>query len=209
MRRRLTYANVAATMALVLAMGGGAYAAKRYLIDSTSQISPKVLKKLHGARGPRGETGPLGPVGPQGATGLEGRRGARGEQGLPGPSATSPLPSGSTENGDFEVASPNATEGSSLRDVLTLSIPLSSTIAETNVVFTTTTAPTEHCAGPGSAARGYLCIYSASATNLTGTSVFDPESGVEGSGRYGFGMIWKVGETGAASAYGTFSVTAP
>ena len=45
-RKRLTYANVAATLALVFSMTGGALAAKHYLINSTRQINPKVLKKL-------------------------------------------------------------------------------------------------------------------------------------------------------------------
>jgi hypothetical protein len=46
MRRRLSYANVVATMALVLSMSGGALAAKHYLLSSTRQISPKVLRSL-------------------------------------------------------------------------------------------------------------------------------------------------------------------
>ena len=33
--KRMTYANVALTLALVFAMTGGAYAAKKYLITST------------------------------------------------------------------------------------------------------------------------------------------------------------------------------
>jgi hypothetical protein len=45
-RIRFTYANVVATLALVLAMSGGALAASHYLITSTRQISPRVLKKL-------------------------------------------------------------------------------------------------------------------------------------------------------------------
>ena len=77
MRRRLTYANVAATLALVLAMSGGALAASHYLINSTKQINPKVLKKLHGARGARGAVGPNGAVGPQGVTGATGGSAAR------------------------------------------------------------------------------------------------------------------------------------
>ena len=44
MRGRLSYANVAMTLALVFAMSGGAYAASKYVITSTKQISPKVLK---------------------------------------------------------------------------------------------------------------------------------------------------------------------
>jgi hypothetical protein len=46
MRRRLSYANVVATLALVFAMSGGALAANHYLINSTKQINPKVLKAL-------------------------------------------------------------------------------------------------------------------------------------------------------------------
>lgn len=46
MRRHISYANVAATLALVLSMSGGALAASHYLINSTKQINPKVLKTL-------------------------------------------------------------------------------------------------------------------------------------------------------------------
>jgi hypothetical protein len=46
MRRHVTYANVTATLALVFAMSGGALAAKHYLVNSTKQISPKVLGAL-------------------------------------------------------------------------------------------------------------------------------------------------------------------
>jgi hypothetical protein len=46
MHKHLTYANVTATLALVLAMSGGALAAKHYLVNSTKQIDPKVLKSL-------------------------------------------------------------------------------------------------------------------------------------------------------------------
>ena len=79
MRRHLTYANVAATLALVFAMSGGALAAKHYLVNSTSQINPKVLKKL------RGRTGKTGAAGKQGATGAAGAAGASGAEGRQGP----------------------------------------------------------------------------------------------------------------------------
>src|SRR6476659_8159306 len=83
MRRRITYANVAATLALVFAMSGGALAAKHYLISSTSQISPKVLKELKKA-GARGATGPAGTQGAAGANGVNGAAGAKGETGPEG-----------------------------------------------------------------------------------------------------------------------------
>jgi hypothetical protein len=42
LKRRLTYANVAMTVAVVFAMSGGAFAAGKYVITSIKQISPKV-----------------------------------------------------------------------------------------------------------------------------------------------------------------------
>lgn len=63
LRKHLSYANVAASLALVFSMSGAAVAANHYLINSTRQINPKVLAKLKGRQGPRG------PAGARGATG--------------------------------------------------------------------------------------------------------------------------------------------
>lgn len=78
MRRHLTYANVAATLALVFAMTGGALAAKHYMVESTSQINPKVLKKLRGHNGKKGATGKTGLTGAAGAPGAPGATGPAG-----------------------------------------------------------------------------------------------------------------------------------
>jgi hypothetical protein len=91
-RKRFTYANVAMTLALVLAMSGGAYAASKVLITSTKQISPKVLKSLVGKTGPTGAPGaqgPAGPAGPQGPAGAKGENGAAGANGTNGSNGTS------------------------------------------------------------------------------------------------------------------------
>ena len=79
-RKRLTYANVAMTLALVFAMSGGAYAASKYIITSTKQIKPSVLKSL------KGKAGAAGAAGAQGAQGLKGEPGASvtGKEGGPG-----------------------------------------------------------------------------------------------------------------------------
>ncbi len=82
--KRFTYANVVATLALVFAMSGGAIAANHYLITSTKQISPKVIKKLKGKRGPAGKQGPAGPAGPQGKEGPVGKEGLAGKDGKDG-----------------------------------------------------------------------------------------------------------------------------
>ena len=89
-RSHMSYANVVATLALFLAMSGGAaYAASHYLITKTSQIKPSVLSQLKGKAGPAGSNGangaagPQGPGGPQGPAG-SGSPGAKGETGAEG-----------------------------------------------------------------------------------------------------------------------------
>ncbi|HWX44584.1 MAG TPA: hypothetical protein VNY52_04595 [Solirubrobacteraceae bacterium] len=110
---------MAVTLALVFAMSGGAYAASRYVITSTKQISPKALKALKGsagasgAQGPAGPAGPAGAQGPQGAAGPTGAAGAKGETGPPGKNGENgkngttgfaeTLPSGETETGAWAV----------------------------------------------------------------------------------------------------------
>jgi Collagen triple helix repeat (20 copies) len=81
MRTHLRYANIVSTLALIFAMSGTAVAAKHYLLSSTKQISPSVLKKL---KGKKGSQGPTGPAGPTGRTGTKGERGLRGEVGPSG-----------------------------------------------------------------------------------------------------------------------------
>jgi hypothetical protein len=112
-RPRLTYANVLASLALFIALGGSSYAALQIPKASvgTKQLkrnavtSPKVkpgsllvsdfrasqrsqLRGPAGPEGPRGATGPEGLHGPRGATGPEGPEGPRGATGPAGPPAS-------------------------------------------------------------------------------------------------------------------------
>jgi Collagen triple helix repeat (20 copies) len=99
LRRHLTYANVAATLALFLALGGAAYAATQLPKNSVgtkqlrngavtaAKINKKTRKQLQGSRGP---AGPQGKTGKQGAKGATGAKGAQGPQGKTGESGTGP-----------------------------------------------------------------------------------------------------------------------
>ena len=77
-----------ATLALVFAITGGAYAAKKYLITSTKQISPKVLKSLQGKAGTAGAPGAVGGAGSRRGAKARGtgplNAGANGNNGGPG-----------------------------------------------------------------------------------------------------------------------------
>jgi hypothetical protein len=85
MRKHLTYTNIMVTVAVVFAMTGGAYAASKYVINTTKQINPKVLAALKGKAGANGAQGPAGPVGAQGPAGAAGAKGDIGTAGAAGP----------------------------------------------------------------------------------------------------------------------------
>ena len=155
--KRVTYANVTATLALVFAMTGGAYAASKYLITSSKQISPKVLKQLASKAGPKGATGaaglagPAGPggaAGPKGESGAPGQEGKEGKPGVPGEPGTegkegSPwivggvLPAGKTETGVWGLAAlPGAFQGGFIElasTSISFTIPLKAPLAEANM----------------------------------------------------------------------------
>jgi hypothetical protein len=95
-------------VALALALAGGAWAGKRYIITSSHQVKPgsltgsnvrngslstadlspsarQDLKGAQGPAGPRGPKGDTGATGPQGPKGETGPQGATGQQGPTGP----------------------------------------------------------------------------------------------------------------------------
>lgn len=98
---RPTYANVVATVALFVALGGTTYAATQLPRNSVGSAQ---LKKnaVTGAKvkdgslqaadfvpggvpaGPKGDAGPVGPTGPAGVTGPQGKQGPEGPPGPPG-----------------------------------------------------------------------------------------------------------------------------
>ena len=113
-RPHLTYANVLASLALFIALGGASYAALQVPKASvgTKQLkrnavtSPKVKpgslllsdfrasqrSRLRGPAGPRGLEGPRGATGPEGLQGPPGATGATGATGAPGTPGTPGTP---------------------------------------------------------------------------------------------------------------------
>jgi hypothetical protein len=143
-RKRVTPATVIATLALVMAMTGGAYAAGRYVITSPKQIKPSVLASLkgktgtpgpggptgpagagtagpQGPAGPTGATGPAGETGPAGAPGKDGAPGKAGKEGSPW-TAGGTLPSGKTETGVWTLSDVAASKGE--RTQISFPIPI-------------------------------------------------------------------------------------
>jgi hypothetical protein len=81
MRGKFGIPGAISVVALIFAMGGAAYAAKNYVITSTGQIKPNVLKSLQGKAGIAGTTGAPGPAGALGPAGANGRDGTNGTNG--------------------------------------------------------------------------------------------------------------------------------
>lgn len=108
-RSRLTYANVMATIAVFLALGGGAYAAlrlpknsvgsaqiKKNAVNSSKVGDGTLLARDFRARqlpaGAQGKQGPQGTQGPQGPQGVQGPKGVTGV--LTRVTQTAPVPTG-------------------------------------------------------------------------------------------------------------------
>lgn len=205
MRRHLSYANVVATMALVLAISGSALAANHYLLSSTRQISPALLKKLKGTSGKPGPSGPAGPVGPKGG------EGPKGVEGLEGRAAPTVLASGKTEVGDYGAW--GRVEWY-LGANITFPTPLASGLDENHVHFVAKNASgAPECPGSAvapSAAPGNLCVYEAFNKEAAWEGIFRGSDLGDGTDAYGFDLYFHAeGSTGGGLDYGTWAVTAP
>jgi hypothetical protein len=234
-RKRLTYANVAMTLALVLAMTGGAYAAGRFVITSTKQIKPSVLAQLKGRAGAAGATGvagvagvagpqgPAGANGKDGAQGPEGKQGQEGKEGKEGPAGTTgftkTLPPGRTETGTWILTGVPPGAPAITYTAISFPIPLAGPLGASEVHFIkeNETAPAGCTGGTVSqptAEAGNLCIYTTfeeKTTNSKGT-ITDPAKLELGASANG--ALLTIGLSGTAEkeqalAVGTWAVTAP
>lgn len=223
-RKHATGANIAVVIALVFAMSGGAYAAKKYLITSIKQIKPSVVAQLKGNAGPAGKDGaqgPAGPVGKEGAQGLQGVQGEKGKDGSNGAAgatgpagakgatgATGPtgapwpaggvLPPGATETGQWGTFTTAAAAEELKVNTISFPIPLEAAPAVT-FIKVGDSVPSQ-CAGGSAAspkaANGNLCIFEGeSAIHHAGNLKF--AAAIDGTGDFG------VARTGAEMLFAT------
>jgi Collagen triple helix repeat (20 copies) len=229
-RRRLNYANVTATVALVLSMTGGALAASHYVINSTKQINPRVLKQLKGAAGAVGVQGTTGPGGKEGADGQEGPAGRQGPAGKEGPQgkegpagkegaqgSAGPLPvtlaSGRTLKGTFGGSGAVVTDSNNAVE-LSISYPFPLAASPAAEVVPAGGSPTASCPGSAaapSAAAGHLCVYVGGGHEVDTTNV--STYGDDGSRDYRYGAVVYAYPTCKAPCrgefWGTWAITAP
>jgi len=209
--RRLSYANVTATLALVIALGGGtAWAAHTYLITSTRQIKPSVLEQLRGDRGPAGLPGSAGSAGAAGAQGIQGVQGATGPAG-PFPSS---LAAGQTLTGTWVAGGQAAASGDVAVTQISFPFPLAS--APTPNVIASGGGSTAACPGTYAnpqATSGNLCVYEAVALNvaaITTGKIGDPANSsgpTDATSRFGVTVVADSSGSGGFVDAGTWAVT--
>jgi hypothetical protein len=222
MQERLTYANVVATIALFVALGGGAYAAVKLPANS---VGAKQLKRA-AVTGKKIASGAITsakvkdgsllkvdfaagqlPRGPAGAQGPRGDTGAKGDPGQLGPAGPflDTLPAGKSVRGVFNFGADVTQANDLVFGDISFVFPFATT---PNVIVVPVGGPTPAgCSGtatnsPG-AASGNVCLFQTDATN--GSLSIIPGSFADH--RYGLGMYAFAAGTGTVHIVGNWVAT--
>jgi len=216
--RRLSYANVVATLALFIALGGGAYAATKLPKNS---VGPTQLRRnavtsskvkdgsLHRQDFATKDLATLrGPTGPTGATGATGAKGDMGAVG--GLSADSSIAHGQTIRGAFGMGKVAAAGEEIVRGVaLPVPAPVALDPSHVNVAGGLDDPGGSICAGTyanPTAQAGYACLYPAIMVNANGLQASVPSGQ---STRFGFVFQYFGVAAGFANFSGSWAYTAP
>jgi hypothetical protein len=216
---RLTYANLMATFAVFMVLGGSAYAAGA-IITNSKQIGKHVVA----SRNLKNGAVKLNNLSSAARTALKGDQGDPGTPGAPGASVfDSAIPSGTTVTGAWggRYIAPQLAFNNSylLSSSFPVKAPASLTDAQVNVAPNTAAGdPDPTCTGSvdnPTAPAGKVCVYIGSSNNatVTGFKLVSPGTGGTQPGdAYGFivRMIDKgtVGNTATMAAEGTWAYTA-
>jgi hypothetical protein len=203
LRGKLTYANVMATIAVFIALGGASYAAVKLPKNSigTEQLKNGAVTETKLSKGAR-------------AT-LAGDADSQGKEGTAGKNviALAPLPSKATETGVFAAAtgSETAVSGQLTTAVVQFAQPLPAPLDSHHVVtLKQSESSADHCPGVGQAAPGFFCAYVGYELGASFFSPFeDPATGANGTGVDGANAFVKTTGTGTGALGGTWAVTAP
>jgi hypothetical protein len=213
-----------ATIAVFLALGGGAYAAAKLPRNS---VSAKQIKKnaVNSAKVKNGSLLakdfrigqlPAGPAGPAGADGHDGAPGTPGAPGQPGQdgasfSVATRAKSGETETGVFALwGGPNGYMGG----IVNFRVPFAQSFDSSHVHFLGEgDAGSPSCPGSGMAAAGHLCVYERKHSNRSffggdADKTIGHATGYQGADATGFSMGEATG-AGPAYSYGDWAATAP
>jgi hypothetical protein len=213
LRRHLTYANVMATGAMFVALGGASYAAVALPRNSVGAkqlkahaVTPSKLSKstralVHGSTGPRG---PKGDAGPRGGTGAPGAAGKTLLNGAGAPSGTA------GSNGDFFIdTTAHAIYGPKTAGGWGSPTSLVGPAGATNIVVRAFDIPV-----PASFTTDFLALCNAGETAVGGGGAFESGNhGVLGTGAtvFGSGPSKSTGSeylTDGATQPGAWAVTA-
>jgi hypothetical protein len=221
---------IIAIVALVAALGGGAYAASGGLTGKQKKEVEKIAKSVSkpgktgatGPAGPAGAQGSAGGKGDQGATGAPGSPGAPGEEGERGPvgspwTAGGTLPAGKTETGSWVVLG----EGSLGLAQISFPIPLTEAAANAidsahvHYVAVGDVVPAgcaDGTAAAPAAAPGNLCVYEAAGEFENPPFILkSAAAGVEFGASTAGAVLFGEGPLGGSlgDVAGTWAVTAP
>jgi hypothetical protein len=217
----VTYANVMATLALFIALGGGAYAASKLPKNS---VGPKQIKK-DSITSSKIKNGSLLAADFKSGQLLRGATGAQGPKGDPGPGGPllDTLPSGKTLFGTYAVlGKASVSSGIDDREAAPISFqfPLAAAPARSVLVPSGAANPDPtNCPGSPTApaaTAGTLCVYEGVKVNTTGTKLCAAAvSGTCGAGaagtsdRFGSSVEAFAAADGVYLTSGTWAVTAP
>jgi hypothetical protein len=179
-------ASIKKTAAKALRLGKKADKSSKKAVKTANEAKATAAKAL--AKG--------GPPGPQGAAGANGRDLV----------LNTPLAGGQTDRGIWAVGGGTS---DSMFDAIQFHAPLTAPLDAAHTIRVAGSGPDAggHCQAPGSAARGYFCLYER-VSSATFDSISDPATGVIGVGTLGAQVAY-TGSGPTQGAQGTWAVTAP